>query len=271
LKNGVSPLTRLLLVALMGASPAWANEAPPARPRDPAAACPREEAVGRIEAVDPDGTILVAGRRLRLEGVRLVPEVAAAARDLLVRHLGAEVNLTLAAAPDRWGRHAARVIRGGPEPLDLAHGLLEEGLALVDPGPLDILCRPELLALEETARARRLGLWAGSGYNPAAASDLEGLRGRIGRFSLVEGVVRSVGERPQRTYLNFGPDWGTDFTVTIPKRLWGRMQERGITAASLRGRRLRVRGLIEEWRGPSLELSAAELLELLDQAPPRPR
>lgn len=78
--------------------------------------------------------------------------------------------------------------------------------------------------------------------------------------------MRSVGERRQRTYLNFGPDCTADFTITIPKRSWARMQERGLSAAALRGRRVRARGVIEAWHGPALEIFSPEMLEILDEA-----
>ena len=86
----------------------------------------------------------------------------------------------------------------------------------------------------------------------------------MGRFALVEGRIRSIGERRERTYLNFGADWNTDLTITIPKRTWQTMRERGLTAALLRGRRVRARGMVEEWRGPAITIMAPEMLEILD-------
>jgi hypothetical protein len=149
--------------------------------------------------------------------------------------------------------------------LDLAHALVEQGLALASSGEADALCGVELLALEATARERGLGLWAGERYKPVAAADVAKLQELTGSFALVEGRVRSVGERRQRTYLNFGADWTADFTITIPKRSWARMQERGLSAAALRGRRVRARGVIEAWQGPALEIVAPEMLEILDE------
>ena len=114
-----------------------------------------------------------------------------------------------------------------------------------------------------------LGLWRLERYKPVAADDLERLKGLVGRFALIEGRVRSVGERQQRTYLNFGADWNTDLTITIPKRTWQTMRDRGVTAAHLRGRRVRARGMVEEWRGPAITIMAPEMLEILDGESPR--
>ena len=97
------------------------------------------------------------------------------------------------------------------------------------------------------------------------------LAGLVGRFVVVEGRVRNVGERERRTYLNFAPFGTEGATVTVSKRTWRNMLERGFSAAALRGRRVRARGIVELWRGPTLDVGAAEMIEMLDeeQAPRR--
>jgi hypothetical protein len=112
----------------------------------------------------------------------------------------------LAAEPDRWGRLSATlVVTSDAGPVDLGRVLVAAGFALVDAGEADRLCQPELLLREARARELRIGLWRGDRYMPIAAAELETLRQRVGQFALVEGRIRSVGERRQRTYLNFGP------------------------------------------------------------------
>ncbi len=86
-----------------------------------------------------------------------------------------------------------------------------------------------------------------------------------GRFALVEGKVVSVRESGATIYVNFGRRWTEDFTVTIPKR-----NERSFTAAGLEprrlaGRRVRVRGWIEERGGPWIEAVRPEQIELTDR------
>jgi Staphylococcal nuclease homologue len=165
---------------------------------------------------------------------------------------------------DRWGRISASIaLAGKPVRLDLAQSLVERGLAVADAGEADAVCAPELLAIESTAREQGLGVWATDGYKPTSADDV-GLRTLAGRFVLIEGRIRSIGERQQRTYLNFGSDWANDFTIIIPKRTWAIMRDRGLSARALNGRRVRGRGIIEIWRGPTMEISAAEMLEILD-------
>jgi len=179
--------------------------------------------------------------------------------------------------PDRWGRVSASLaLADRPVRLDLAQGLVDQGLA--DAGEADALCAPELLALEDSARGQGLGLWAADRYKPASADDSARIRALAGRFALVEGRIRSIGERPQRTYLNFGSDWANDFTITIPKRTWAALRARGWAALSARGltaralndRRVRSRGVIEIRRGPTMEIAVPDMLELLDPDRVRP-
>ena len=82
-------------------------------------------------------------------------------------------------------------------------------------------------------------------------------------MALVEGEILSVGERRDRTYLDFGRDWSRDFHVTVPKRVWAAMVKAGEPASSFKGRRVRVRGIVEMRRGPSIELTEPALLERL--------
>ena len=81
---------------------------------------------------------------------------------------------------------------------------------------------------------------------------------------LSRGGILSVGERSRRTYLNFGADWKQDFSVTIPKRSWATMTKGAVSAASLRGRTVRVRGIVETWTGPVMEIVVGDMLEVLD-------
>ncbi|HEX8165040.1 MAG TPA: DNA-binding protein [Beijerinckiaceae bacterium] len=248
-----------------------AQEAP-GRERAVAPPCETRRFADRIEAVTERGEIrLASGRIVKLAGVRGPDEPAqgAAAAALIesFRDHPVEVGAT-AGAPDRWGRLPAVVTAmTDAGPVDLARALVAAGAALVDAGEADRLCPPGLLGPEARARAWGLGLWRGGRYKPVAATDLDRLKGLVGRFALIEGRIRSVGERRQRTYLNFGTDWNTDLTVTIPKRTWRTMRDRGMTAALLRGRRVRARGLVEEWRGPAITIMAPELLEILDPDP----
>jgi endonuclease YncB( thermonuclease family) len=252
------------------AASAAAQEPAPGREPARSPVCEPRRSEDRIEGLTERGEIrLASGRVAKLAGIRRAAEPAhdEAGAAWLRSFAGSPVEVAaLASEPDRWGRlPAILTARSDAGPIDLNRGLVAAGLALVDAGEADRVCQPELLAAEARARDFRLGLWRDDRYKPVAAADVGTLRARAGQFALVEGRIRSVGERPRCTYLNFGADWNADFTITIPQRTWRTMRDRGLSAAGLRGRLVRARGLIEEWRGPAITIMAPEMLEILDE------
>ncbi len=263
-----------LLLVLVWASPAL-PQAGPARVRAGPASSPCDASVAneRVVGVSTGGEVtLASGLTVHLADLRWTdePEFRSAGLKWLREQVGQAVAVR-ARLPDRWNRLSAQIVLAeAPAPLPVARHLVREGFALVDPGEAEGLCDRSLLAAEAEARRERRGLWAGELAQPLPAHRAEALRERIGAFVIVEGRVRSVGKREQRTYLNFGRTWSEDFTVTIPKRSWTILSAAGVQAAALRGRRVRVRGVLEEWNGPALTLHAPEMLELLDPEPTPP-
>ncbi len=237
--------------------------------RAASAQCAGEERQDRLEAVSANGELILSSERLaRLAGIRIPDAHRQPALDWLRTRIGQPLLVTVQGSRDRWGRISVRAkMFQGSHNLDLSHGLVEAGLALVDPGADSVLCQPELLALEETARERHLGLWADGRYNPIPVGQADRLKERVGSFVIVEGRVRSVGERKQKTYLNFGGHWADDFTIIIPKRTWMRMTERGISAHSLTGSTLRARGILQSWQGTALTVDLPEMIERLEGRP----
>lgn len=257
-RDRVAPAVALVLVVL-GIAPAQAAG------RTGVAACLAGPA--RLEVLDevgPRGEIrLASGARVILDSLRW-PEASDLAREAQVwldARRGARLTVIPRGEPDRWGRERADIQAGDGDD-DLAGGLIAAGLAFADANEADLLCRPALRLLEASARARRLGLWRGP---VLSATDGAALRIASGRFAVVEGRVRHVGERGARTYLDFGARGADALTVTVSKRTWRMVRARGLSAASLEGRSVRVRGVLEVWRGPILE-AAADAIEVLDEA-----
>ncbi len=149
---------------------------------------------------------------------------------------------------DRWSR--LRVT----SPLTLT--LLRKGEAQLM--PLDSAPTPEMLAAEHEGRNR--GLWRANCCRMLVADAAE--KG-LNSWRIVRGTVHEVAARRDVTYINFGADWRTDFTVVIPTRL-----ARDMALAELAGREIEVRGYIS-WRfGPSITLSHAAQIRLPDRAQP---
>ena len=75
----------------------------------------------------------------------------------------------------------------------------------------------------------------------------------------------SVRESGATIYVNFGRRWSTDFTVTILKRNERSFKAAGLEPKTLAGRRVRVRGYIEERGGPWIEAARPEQIEITDR------
>lgn len=217
-----------------------------------------------LAGLGPRGELVLAsGRRARLSDLRWPdrPDQDEAARNRLLAFRGLPLAVTERGSEDRWGLRRIDGIAGGAEPVDLAGELIAAGLATADPGEADGLCRPGLRALESAPREAGRGVWAGGAV---AATDLAGLTARAGRFAVVEGRILHVGERSSRTYLDFARRGEPGLTVTVQKRTWRSLSEHGLSAAALRGRFVRIRGMVEIGRGPLVELAGVEAIEVVE-------
>ena len=80
----------------------------------------------------------------------------------------------------------------------------------------------------------------------------------------MEGKVLSVRESGATIYVNFGRIWTRDFTVTIARRMERAFTAAGMAPKALEGRRIRVRGWIEQRGGPIIAAEAPEQIEFAD-------
>lgn len=212
-------------------------------------------------AVVRDGrTLLLAdGREFRLAAIEVSPESRAAVEAAIARRPLQLLQLGPASS-DRYGRPVG-FARAGDETQTLQEILLREGYARVSARVGDTACAEALLALERAARAARLGLWADPNFAPLKAEDFGGLKAERGQFVLVEGQVLSVRESGATTYINFARHWTSGFSITILKRLARSFAAAGIVPKQLRGRRIRVRGWLEQRRGPIIDVTRPEQIE----------
>jgi len=255
-----APIALAAVIALT-----FAGRAAPAQEQQKAAPpCGGEEiARGTVShVVDGRTVVLDDGREVRLFGIEVPPPASAqqteappggaAAKAALDALLGGDAVVLRRApeASDRYGRMLAYAyaVRDGEE--IFAQGeLLAAGYARVADRAGTRACAAELLAREAAARAARLGLWANSYYDVLNAETPADVLARRGRFALVEGKVVSVRESGSTIYVNFGRRWSEGFTVTILKRNARNFTAAGLDLTGLAGRRVRVRGWIEERGG----------------------
>lgn len=121
-----------------------------------------------------------------------------------------------------------------------------------------------LLAAEASARQAKLGVWATPAFaihSPdSAASALEACAAANRRscYQIVEGRVLTAKDGTGRTYLNFGEDPMTDFTIAMDAETAAAWPG---GAAALAGHRVRVRGYLNDRGGPLIRVDHIAQIE----------
>lgn len=227
--------------------------------------------------IDGDTVVLQGGVQVRLVGIQ-APKLALGrpgfrdwplaieAKELLeALVLGASVKLVYGGRRvDRHRRilaHLERKATPDAAAFWVQGEMLRTGLARVYTFPDNRARAERMLALEREARAARRGIWRLRYYRILGPEET---RRHIGSFRLVEGTVLDAAIVRGRGYLNFGPDWRSDFTVSIAPKHRRRFRRAEIDIASLDGRRVRVRGWLSWRNGPMIEATHPEQLEVIE-------
>lgn len=138
--------------------------------------------------------------------------------------------------------------------------LLEKGLARVRPTKENTEMSEQMLKLEDIARREKRGLWSDKTYQIRPADQTEGT---TNDWAIIEGVVKSSATINNKTYLNFGSDWKTDFTIGIPANIRKQLIKNNIQPLALTHKKVRVRGWVENYNGHYIELMNSIWLQLL--------
>lgn len=258
----VKPLVVVMLSLVAAAGNALAT--------DPCPGPSPETPMVRLAGSDAKGDLLLDdGRRIRLVGLAPRQDEAETARFVaaLAAWQGRDLRLVILAEPDRWGRIPARLLAEpdtqATAPLDLSVALIRSGAAWHLPdsvsSPCDALLRAA--ASNTTRPSRQIGP---KPANLVDGHDVAALKVHAGRVIVLEGRIASIGERPQRSYLNFSRRRGAGASVVVSRRLWREMREVGWTARTLTGKRVWARGVLSGPDGLSLELPSRAALELID-------
>ncbi len=240
---------------------------------------PVEAANVAVMRVEPNGAVILDdGRAIRLEGILLPGGARDHAPSFLADQAINQMNdlvrgqiVTLAAKPpkeDRYGRVRAQIFFDGRGENWLQIAMLRRGLARVSIAPDRRECAKELYDAEHAARAKGAGIWSQTGYEVRNAANVS--PSDLGTFQIVEGRVTNAEVRGGRAYLNFGADWRTDFTATISPEDMKAFRADNIDPASYAGKTLRVRGVVEQFNGPEIEIAAPEQIEEVVAPPLRP-
>lgn len=222
----------------------------------------------QLTGLDPAGDLLLGdGRKLRLVGLapRQSSEETSRFDAGLRGFLGRPLGLAVLGEPDRWGRLPARLsvpsATPGEPAQDLAEWLLRQGVALPMPEPgLSPCAVPQKAPIQKTVTSR-------TQVSPLTAvdgHDLAAVKAQEGRYVMLEGRIASVGERSQRTYLNFSRRPKEAASIVLSRSLWRELKSAGWTASDLGGKRLRAYGVLSGRDGLLLEVASRTALELID-------
>jgi len=227
-------------------------------------------ATGLVAAVEDGQTLTLAdGRQVRLVNILAPLDSEPFAADARKRLAGLALDRQIrwsypGRRMDRYGRLLAYVYdtkaaNGAPS---LQAELVAAGLARVmgQPDTRDGLAG--LLALEDAARSAGRGLWARGAYRIRSADG--NLWPFLNSVQIVEGAPVKLEHLRDRTYLNFGTDYTTDFTLSISARDRKLFDGMPLRLEDLIGRRLRIRGWIELRGGPLIEITYPEQIEVLE-------
>lgn len=121
---------------------------------------------------------------------------------------------------------------------------------------------PTLKKVEQLARQQRLGFW---GANVYRIKNVEEVKNYLDSYQIVEGKITNVTKKSYAAYLNFGQDWTTDFTITLPREHWNTFATAyfKFDPRHLEGMTVRVRGWVENKNGPMISVDHVEQMEIL--------
>lgn len=125
-----------------------------------------------------------------------------------------------------------------------------------------------LLEMEETARKDKQGFWSNPLYEVKTP---ENVKDFTNSFQVVEGRVSYATAKKNKTYINFGRDWKTDFTLEVQSSDWSNFypDPKLYDVAMWQGKLLRVRGWVQEKNGPMIEINNKDQIEFSKTAPPK--
>ncbi len=111
---------------------------------------------------------------------------------------------------------------------------------------------------EKIGQSDKSGLWSTDGFSILDAKTIADThRG----YSIVEGRVYSVAMVDNKVYLNFADNWRKDFTIVVPSDVRRDYSKYGVDIMGSGGKKLRVRGWVDYYNGPTIEIDHMQQIE----------
>ncbi len=224
-----------------------------------------------LEVISPQTMKLSNGDIIHLSAVHFIDDTpghtgpfAVTALNVLKDMLEGETVLVYQTKKKDWGRtnrmgHVLAHIVRQKDNAWVQGTLVGLGLAQVQTSLRTPEMAAQLYALEKAARKNKTGIWA----QDAKILAPENIGEYINSFQIVEGVIESAALKKNRIYLNFGKNWRDDFTVSIPPENRRAFSKAGINPFDWNGKKIRVRGWVEDYNGPYIEIDHPEAIEML--------
>ena len=262
----------ILALGLVVAITPWAV---PARGQVPGCKLVTSGTATVTSVIDGDTVGLDDGSQVRLVGTQapklplgrrnfpvwpLAPQAKAALAELT---LGKTVELRYGGArTDRHGRRLAHLfVEGGR--IWVQEEMIARGLARTYSFADNRSCVRRLQKREAGARGEKLGIWNLEFYAVRQASKTRDLLDSVNSFQLVEGRITAVAKVRGRVFLNFGQNYRDDFTAVISPGDARRFANGSIDLMALKGATIRVRGWVESYNGPPIDVTHPEQIEVL--------
>ncbi|MCF7873313.1 MAG: thermonuclease family protein [Candidatus Omnitrophica bacterium] len=139
--------------------------------------------------------------------------------------------------------------------------LTEEGYAVLYTYPPNIRYVDLLVQAQKKARQNNRGIWGVyKTINHKQAGNY------INQIRTVRGRVLNTYQSNNCTYLNFGSDYKTDFTVVIFNNTLDYFHNEKINPVSFyKGKMIEVSGRIREYNGPEIIVNSPEEIRIIDQ------
>ncbi len=178
-----------------------------------------------------------------------------------IKELTIHKDFYFAFADDKPNRHGNfnAVITSKGDKESLQEILLENGLALayfIENTKNNKI----IFNAEQKARNSKKGIWQHTNTLKSSAI-INDYKEDLGEFAIVEGKPKHIYISKKNTFINFGDDWKTDFSIEFENKLLKKSTD--FSAKDLIGKTIRVRGWLEDYNGPFMKIFTVANVEII--------
>jgi len=139
--------------------------------------------------------------------------------------------------------------------------LVKEGYAVIYTYPPNIKYVDLLLKLQKEARSQKKGLW--EDFKTISHTEAYNY---LNQVKSVRGRVIDTYQSSKCTFLNFGNDYKTDFTIVIFKKSLGEFTKEGIDPVTYyKNKVVMATGRIKEYNGPEIIANSPYQIEVISE------